>query len=73
MATPAITVSGRCSRCLAFVDSSAGCTRCWSRTPSEAATAVLALQETVLPELITAVVLEEQIPVFQSLLRPPDL
>lgn len=71
MSAPTVTSTGRCSRCLAYVDAPAGCTRCWKSTKSEAAYNVLTMNEPVLPELITAFVSEEQIPVFQSLLKPP--
>lgn len=71
MSSPTVTRSGRCSRCLGYADSPTGCTRCWSHTKSDAAHMVLTMEEPALPELITAYVSEEQIPVFQSLLRPP--
>lgn len=68
-----ISIAGRCSRCLGFVNT-AGCPRCWATTVSEAAQTVLCEEEKytvpVLPELITAHVPEEQIPVFQRYFLP---
>lgn len=69
MSPPTVTRSGRCSRCLAYVDSVAGCTRCWARTRSDAATAVLATDDIVVPELVTAFIFEEQIPAFPPVRR----
>lgn len=66
-----ISIAGRCSRCLGFVNT-AGCQRCWPKAMSEAAESVLCETEKYyppLPELITGFVPEEQIPVFRSLLR----
>lgn len=66
-----ISIAGRCSRCLGYVNT-AGCQRCWPAAMSEAAESVLCESETYyppLPELVTGFVPEEQIPVFQRLLR----
>jgi len=49
----------------------AGCSRCWSLLKSGAAHDVLTLEERALPDLITAHVPEESIPVFRSLLTAP--
>lgn len=71
MSSPTVTRSGRCSRCLGYADSVAGCSRCWSLLKSGAAHDVLTLEERALPDLITAHVPEESIPVFRSLLTAP--
>ena len=65
-----ISIAGRCSRCLSYVNT-AGCQRCWPSVMSEAAESVLCEEEWYfpLPELVTSFVPEEQIPVFQRLLR----
>lgn len=66
-----ISIAGRCSRCLGYVNT-AGCQRCWPSVMSEAAESVLLERDErwqPLPELVTSFVSEEQIPVFQRLLR----
>jgi len=40
-----ITIAGRCSRCMTYVESTAGCQRCWFSMHSEAAESVLTEQE----------------------------
>lgn len=66
MPTPSVSVAGRCTHCLAPVDSSAGCQPCWARYHSEAATKVMNMTEVVtIPNLITAFVAEDALPIFQ--------
>lgn len=72
---PHINIDGRCSDCLCYVESSAGCQRCWPRSMSIAAETVLKQPEDYhapWPELITAYVHEEELPVFQRLLWSVD-
>lgn len=70
MSSYTVSRSGRCSRCLGYVNT-AGCQRCWPSVMSEAAESVLCEEGRYfpLPELVTGFVPEEQIPVFQTLLR----
>lgn len=68
---PHINIDGRCSACLGYVESSAGCQRCWPRSMSLAAEAVLNQPEELThawPELITAYIDESALPPFQKLL-----
>lgn len=67
MSQAPIALSGRCTRCLTYVETSGVCLRCWPRAMSEAAESVLSLDESFAPNLITAHV--EDVPVFRPLLR----
>lgn len=68
MRTPNVGVdlAGRCMDCGRYTENSAGCTPCWQRRMSEAATTVLTLSEE--PVLMFSV-LEARQPVFAKLLE----
>lgn len=70
-----VTVDGRCSSCLGFV-TTAGCQRCWARRVSGGAQGVFLNDDeptSPWPQLITAFVHEDELPVFNfSASRLPD-
>lgn len=71
-----ITVAGRCTRCLSYVDSTAGCTRCWMRGMSDASESVLSESydstDGHIPNLITAHIPDEMYPAFKRSMRTAE-
>lgn len=61
-----VDFAGRCLSCGRYAESSAGCTPCWQRQMSEAATSVITMPE---EPVFTYPTFQVRIPVFTSLLK----